>query len=296
MGDTAESWRLACRDSLPERVMPSPRPQSPELHEVGGVLIGAEEKRLRSLQMRVHTVLRRHHAVQQAINIPEEGRPLGRRRIHPHLIHIQQDGPLAPPLRDVLVLHLLRQSQVVVLLKEPRNVAVVGGSISRGDQPDAAAGNVAKPYVEPKESAALHQVDRVGHLRVEPARPVPQQGLAVKSEGDPRGRGLEEIGQPKGIVEHQAGLKNLVSSIIHDSVTHLPQQLLVQPGLLLPLRHRLELGVHLHNELRVRGEHRVDPLEGKEFVHSCALLGCQVQVVGDETIAGEEVVHELHHG
>jgi hypothetical protein len=80
---------------------------------------------------------------------------------HPTLVSETTQHTLAAALGDVLVLQLLRVGEVVVLVKERRDVARVDLLVRRPDNPDPAPSHVREPHVETpavtscKESGAL---------------------------------------------------------------------------------------------------------------------------------------------
>mmetsp|Transcript_69787 Transcript_69787/g.179972 ORF Transcript_69787/g.179972 Transcript_69787/m.179972 type:complete len:658 (-) Transcript_69787:1856-3829(-) len=147
---------LPRRDGLPIGVAPAPGKLRAKVHEVRCVLVGAEVQEL-GLALHVaavDTALCRQHAVQQGVQVAREARPLRRRILRvaawhrSAMLEVWQNDALGAALGNVLVLHLLREGQVVGLVEQRGVAPLVRRPVAREDEADAAARHVAEAHME----------------------------------------------------------------------------------------------------------------------------------------------------
>mmetsp|Transcript_42179 Transcript_42179/g.100855 ORF Transcript_42179/g.100855 Transcript_42179/m.100855 type:complete len:474 (-) Transcript_42179:961-2382(-) len=313
---------LPCGKGFPVRVASHPRQLGTEVHEAGGVLVGSEEEQLLMPfhVPRVDPALGRQHAVQERVQVPDEARALRRGALRgrsgKHVAApggrpggVRQDDALGTTLRDVLVLVLLRECEVVALVEQRRVVPLVRRLVPGEHQADAAAGDVSEADVESVEVAALDEVDGIGQGRVEVCGPVLQHHCRVQAEGEGARRlGLEEVGQEQARVEGQDHAEDLpVLGLAAGRVDRVPE-LLVVLGLGLADGDAVEVLEELDGEAQVALEEFVDALCGQQLLHAELVESLQLPLAGWVLLQdlvhcgilpcilllGEECIRKLH--
>mmetsp|Transcript_104046 Transcript_104046/g.333529 ORF Transcript_104046/g.333529 Transcript_104046/m.333529 type:complete len:672 (+) Transcript_104046:644-2659(+) len=317
VGHTTELHALSGGQCLPIRVAPDLADLGTQVHEIGRVLVRAEEEDLLAtghVAAEDSWLLLRQHAVEQRVQVLREARflhggaLLGVLRA---IAWVGEDDALRPTLRDVLVLHLLGEGQVVALVEQSRDVVLVRGIIAREHKAHAATRDVAKADVEAQEIPARHQVDAVGLVRIQRRRPALEHDGRVEAKGEGTGGlRLEKVRQQDALVESQEHFPDLAVLRIGAATLDGRLELGVELGSRLARCDAAEVLEDLDGEVHVAVDQIKDSIRGEQVLHAELVerfelaLGSRVvlqdlvhiHVLPRILLPREEGEHELHCG
>mmetsp|Transcript_40612 Transcript_40612/g.94316 ORF Transcript_40612/g.94316 Transcript_40612/m.94316 type:complete len:226 (+) Transcript_40612:1409-2086(+) len=222
----------------------------------------------------INTALIWHHAIEKGVQVAGEAGPHGQRTLERAASYhiaalavrpgpVRQDHTFGSTFWNVLVFILLRECQVVALVKQRGKVAIIDRLIPRQDEPDPATSHIPETGVEAHEVSSTNEVDAIRHLRVKGRGPVFEGHGRVQSEGKgPWSLVLEEVRQKDAVVESEEHVQDLSVLLIGAGVVNHLAQLLIEAGLGLAMCDAREVVEKEPRQVRMPMDKAVDPLCG----------------------------------
>mmetsp|Transcript_23670 Transcript_23670/g.68447 ORF Transcript_23670/g.68447 Transcript_23670/m.68447 type:complete len:367 (-) Transcript_23670:1335-2435(-) len=302
-----------------------------QIHEACGVLVGAEIQDL-ALALHVTAVdaaVVGHHAVQQSADVLDEARPLrglglatagrldrclrlGGLRAGPGVpggvLGVREDDALRATLGNVLVLHVLRQREVVTLVEQGGSVTLVRRPVPRQHDADTTSGNIPEAHMEAHEGPAADEVDAMGDVRVHGCRPALQHHFRIQTEGHGTWRlRLEKVGEQHALVESEKHFEDLPVLLLDANLIDRGLEVGVEPRLARPGGDASKILVELRRKLPLAAHQLVNAVSAEQVPHAQLVQRLELplrarevfqhvvdmHVLGGVLLLREEGVHEL---